>query len=183
VSVRAIFAWPLVVGGILLITTGLYDAGTSWWDQYQAAREDGASAKVNSSQELPRGFAAKLTIPRLASAVYVVEGRSRKDFRRGPGYIEGSSRPGEDGNCIIAGHRDLHFRVLKNIKVGDEITIESPGRRFSYLVSSVEVVSPRNKRALLPMYARQLTLVTCYPFYYVGPAPERFIVRAVFRSN
>jgi sortase A len=130
---------------------------------------------------MPLGFAAKLSIPRLQSSVYVVDAKSAQDLRRGPGYIEGSSRPGEDGNCLIAGHRDLHFRILKNVKVGDDITVESPNGSFSYRVSSIEIVNPKNAGALRRRFPRQLTLITCYPFYYLGPAPQRLIVRAAIQ--
>jgi sortase A len=170
---RSVFSWALVAGGMLLMTVGLGDVGTAWLEQRQAVASTAAA-----KNQIPEGFAAKLTIPRLESSVYVVEAKSKRDFRRGPGYIEGSARPGEDGNTLIAGHRDLHFRVLKNVKVGDEITIESDKGTFSYRVSSIEIVSPKRTEALRKVFPRQLTLITCYPFYYLGSAPQRLIVRA-----
>ncbi len=180
---RSIAAFVVGMGGIVLASLGLKDAGIAWWEQRQALIHE-APAPVSSATrayKAPEGFVAKMTIPRLDRSVYVVKASSDRDLRRGPGYYAGTTEPGEFGNCIIAGHRDLHFRMLKNVKVGDEIDIESPAGRFNYRVASIQVVNQNDTAALRAAYPRQLTLVTCYPFYYVGPAPKRLIVRAVIQ--
>ena len=99
-------------------------------------------------------------------------------LNRGVGWIEGTARPGEPGNVGIAGHRDGFFRGLKDIASGDTIELEVPGRVEQYRVSGITIVKPTDVSVLDPTNEPSLTLVTCYPFYYVGSAPERFIVKA-----
>jgi sortase A len=93
--------------------------------------------------------------------------------------------PGELGNVALAGHRDTHFRPLRNIRVGDEITIKTLSHNIDYVVATISIVAPENVQVLEPTAGHDLTLVTCYPFYFVGPAPKRFVVRAreVFRAR
>lgn len=170
---RAGLGWLVFVCGLCLAAAGMRDAAYAWWGQ--------RSLDVVSSEDalaLPPGFTAKLIVPRLNESLYVVNAAKPRDLRRGPGYIRGSSRPGRPGNSIIAGHRDLHFRFLKDIRAGDTIEVQSPSGNFIYRVASTQIVSSTDAAALKGVYPSQLTLVTCYPFFYVGPAPERFIVRA-----
>jgi sortase A len=121
---------------------------------------------------------AKLSIPRLDAVLYVVEGDDSDDLKRGPGHLIGTAMPGQTGNCVIAGHRDTHFRVLKNIRKGDEIELSRDGHTWRYVVDEMSVVSPDNLSPLQPTREPVLNLITCYPFYYVGAAPRRFIVHA-----
>lgn len=172
----------LMAAGTLVAGMGLSDVTTAWWEQWQAGTTD-VTATIPEAHIFPPGYVGKLAIPRLRAAIYVVNMKQLRDLRMGPGYIPGSAQPGQKGNCIIAGHRDLHFRILKDIRVGDEIDLESTQGRFSYRVASTQIVSASNNAVLRPAYVRQLTLVTCYPFYYLGPAPKRFIVKAVLSGN
>lgn len=121
---------------------------------------------------------ALLRIPRLGLEVPVLEGTDEWTLDRAVGHIEGTSRPGQDGNVGIAGHRDGFFRVLKDISEGDvvELTLLSEVRRFR--VARLSIVGPDDARVLAPTQRPLLTLVTCYPFYFVGSAPKRFIVQA-----
>ncbi len=121
---------------------------------------------------------ARLTIPRLDAELYVVEGDDAQDLKVGPGHMPGTAMPGADGNCVIAGHRDTHFRILKDIKKGDEIDLETSQGRFVYRVETTHVVRPTNTESLQPTPDAELHLVTCYPFYYLGSAPKRFVVQA-----
>jgi sortase A len=121
---------------------------------------------------------AKLTIPRLDAELYVVEGDDEQDLELGPGHMPGTAMPGVDGNCVIAGHRDTHFRILKDIQEGDEIDLETSQGRFVYRVDGLHVVRPTNTKALDPTPDGELHLITCYPFYYLGSAPKRFVVQA-----
>lgn len=171
---RALIAGLLMASGVMLAGIGIEDAGVAWWFQPTSFAE---APRSPADLFLPPGFVALLRIPRLGASVYVLEVKTKRDLRRGPGYIKASDRPGGK-NCIIAGHRDLHFRMLKDLKLGDHIEIDSTQGQFTYRVSSFEIVSPTDVDSLRPRYSRQLTLVTCYPFYYVGPAPKRFLVRA-----
>ncbi len=108
----------------------------------------------------------------------VMEGISGKTLRRAVGHIAGTALPGESGNVGIAGHRDTFFRPLRNIRADDIITLTTLGGEYRYRVISTKVVSPDNVAVLDSDSHEILTLVTCYPFYFIGSAPERFIVRA-----
>ena len=120
----------------------------------------------------------RLSFPRHASAFTVVEGTTEAALRRGPGHLEGSPLPGTSGNSVIAGHRDTHFRVLKDVLVGDEIRVDLSDRSFFYRIVDIRVVSPKDTYVLRSQPGRVLTLITCYPFRYIGSAPERYIVQA-----
>jgi sortase A len=121
---------------------------------------------------------ARLSIPRLDATLYVVEGDDDHDLKRGPGHLIGTAMPGQGGNCVIAGHRDTHFRVLKNIHNGDEILLTRNGETWRYRVDELSIVSPDNLSPLQPSRTAVLNLITCYPFDYLGSAPKRFIVHA-----
>lgn len=121
----------------------------------------------------------RLEIPRLGLKAIVKRGDDEKTLARAVGLVPGSPRPGESGNIVLAGHRDTFFWPLQDIAVGDQIRIVVPQQRpYKYRVESVRIVNPEETSVLASSDAEQLTLVTCYPFRYVGPAPERFIVSA-----
>jgi sortase A len=120
----------------------------------------------------------ELLVPRLGLKVIVVQGDSAANLRRAVGHIFTSPLPGEWGNVALAGHRDTFFRPLRNTRVGDEIDFRTPQETFLYVVDSIQLVAPNDMEVLKPTTGRHLTLITCYPFYFVGRAPKRFIVRA-----
>lgn len=120
----------------------------------------------------------RIEIPRLGLAVIVAEGTDETTLRRAAGHIEGTALPGKSGNVGIAGHRDTLFRSLRNIRQDDVITLTTLQGLYRYRVVSTKVVSPDDVAVLNPDGQEILTLVTCYPFYFVGAAPDRFIVRA-----
>ncbi|MGC0774658.1 MAG: class D sortase [Candidatus Acidiferrum sp.] len=120
----------------------------------------------------------ELQVPRLGLNAIVVQGDSTADLRRAVGHLSSSALPGEWGNVALAGHRDTFFRPLRDIRLGDSITIKTRARSFEYVVESIEVVAPTDIRVLEPSTGHDLTLLTCFPFHYVGPAPKRFVVRA-----
>jgi sortase A len=121
---------------------------------------------------------AVLRISKVHFAVPVFEGTDDFTLNRGVGHIVGTVGPGEKGNTGIAGHRDGLFRVLKDLGPGDVIELVTPARTDRYTVDKIEVVRPDNVSVLQPRPMRSLTLVTCYPFYFIGSAPQRFIVQA-----
>ena len=123
---------------------------------------------------------AVLRIPRLGLEVPVLEGTTEWTLDRAVGHIEDTARPGETGNVGIAGHRDGFFRVLKDIAPGDLIELAIPRGVLTYRVRGLAIVKPENGSVLDSDPRPLLTLVTCYPFYFVGSAPDRFIVRAEF---
>jgi sortase A len=125
------------------------------------------------------GLMGRIGIPRLGLSVIVMEGTSSKTLRRAAGHIAGTSLPGQPGNIGISGHRDTFFRPLRHIERNDLITLTTvSGGEYRYRVLSTSVVGPDDVAVLEPGANEILTLVTCYPFYFVGPAPNRFIVRA-----
>jgi sortase A len=124
------------------------------------------------------GLIGRIEIPRLLLSVVVVEGIGRTTLRRVVGHIPGTALPGQPGNVGLAGHRDTLFRPLKDLRVNDEIQFTTPRGDFRYEVESLRIVDPDDTGVLAASGENVLTLVTCYPFYYVGPAPKRWIVRA-----
>ena len=126
----------------------------------------------------PDGLIGRIGIPRLDVSAVVIEGTSHKTLRRAVGHIAGTALPGQPGNVGIAGHRDTFFRPLRNVQQNDLITLTTSAGEYRYRVVSIKVVSPDDVGVLKADGSEILTLVTCYPFYFVGSAPERFIVRA-----
>jgi sortase A len=121
----------------------------------------------------------QLEIPRLDLSVIVVAGTTRAILRRAAGHIDGTSMPGEPGgNTGISAHRDTFFRPLRNIQTDDLIKLATSVGEYRYRVVSTQVVKPNQVEVLDPDGTEALTLVTCHPFYFVGSAPDRFIVRA-----
>jgi len=120
-----------------------------------------------------------LEVPRLGLSVIVFEGTDEHTLRLGAGHIEHTALPGGLGNLGIAGHRDTFFRPLKDIRQNDRITMTTPSGSFEYRVQCTQIVKPTDTRVLAPSSSPSLTLVTCYPFYFVGAAPERLIVRTI----
>jgi sortase A len=120
----------------------------------------------------------RIEAPRVGVSTVILHGVSDPVLSRAAGHIPGTVRPGAEGNSAIAAHRDSFFRGLKDIRSGDEITVTRPDGIFTYRVTATEVVEPEDIHVLDPTSDARLTLVTCYPFNYVGAAPQRFIVVA-----
>ena len=120
----------------------------------------------------------RMEIPRLKLSVAVAEGTDVATLRRAAGHILGTGLPGQEGNIGIAGHRDTLFRPLRYARRGDIIMLVTSQGEYRYRVVSTTIVSPTDVAVLKPDEHEILTLVTCYPFYFIGPAPDRFIVRA-----
>ncbi|MGD1093952.1 MAG: class D sortase [Bryobacteraceae bacterium] len=127
----------------------------------------------------PEGLqVTRLEIPRIDLSVMVLEGVQAGTLGKGAGHIPGTAFPNDAGNVGIAAHRDSFFRKLRNIRTNDQVTLTTLQGSYQYAVDWTRVVEPTDVSVLSPSSDRILTLVTCYPFYYVGPAPQRFIVRA-----
>ena len=164
----------------------------------QNARPSGGSVEGLPSTPLPaataeanRARAESLGIDGLAGSplgrieissidltAMIMEGIDGRTLRHAVGHIPGTPLPGQRGNVALAGHRDTFFRDLRNIHKDDEITLMTLHGTYSYRVDSTQVVEPQDVKVLAATADDFLTLVTCYPFYFVGPAPRRFIVRA-----
>jgi sortase A len=137
-----------------------------------------------------RDLRAKRTLPlavlrleKLNLRVPVFEGTDNWTLNGGAGWIKGTARPGEAGNIGIAGHRDSFFRGLKDVHKGDAIELAVAARTATFLVDGIEIVDPEDVTVLEARAAPSLTLVTCYPFYFVGDAPQRFVVHATLSKQ
>jgi len=134
-----------------------------------------AARQASRSPTLPLG---KLSIPRLDWSAIVDEGDDDATLERAVGHVPTTATPDDGGNVVLAGHRDTFFRALKDLHVNDEIDFRTAAGRYHYQVASLRVVSPDFLEVLRPSTQDQLTLITCYPFDYIGSAPRRFIVEA-----
>jgi sortase A len=171
----------LIAAGTLLAYRGALDLIHSYFGQTAAARtfiEPTSKSTSTTRRAQPGETVAELSIPRLKTRLYVFEGDDDQELERGPGHIPGTAMPGAIGNAVIAGHRDTHFRVLKDIRKGDEILVRTVDGEFRYQVRGTSIVAPEDTAALQPSTDTVLHLVTCYPFYWIGTAPKRFVVEA-----
>jgi len=134
--------------------------------------------KAALQRETPRTLAI-LSIPRLALEVPVYDGTTDAVLDLAAGRIEATALPGTVGNVGIAAHRDGYFRVLKDLKEGDTLVLDTPVATEQYRVEWIRITTPDDVSVIDPTPDRAVTLVGCYPFYYRGSAPQRFIVRAV----
>lgn len=169
----------------------LYAAAGRWrFERFQAqhAAAFAAPLPVSARPVKPPGKQPRLgepighlIIPRLHLSTVLVEGDDDNSLGYGAGRDVDSAPIGAPGNTVLAGHRDAAFWPLRNLKVGDRIHITN-GTRYSYIVRSFTVVEPSDTSLLQPSHDSLLTLVTCYPFRYVGPAPKRLIIRAALVS-
>lgn len=166
----------LIGGGIWLLSrTGQHEALREW-ESREAEWE--AEAAGNFS-EWQGEVVARLWVPQLGKEEFILRGATKRNLLRGAAWLGESAPPGSQGNCIIAGHRDTHFRFLKQLREGDEVVVEPDReRRYRYRVTGLEIVKQTHTEYLKATREAALTLITCYPFYYIGKAPMRYIVRA-----
>lgn len=146
----------------------------------QSLWAEGRIRDYQAAMQAPGQAFAVLTVPSLKLQVPVFETDDEISLNRGAGLVAGMGNPDQGGNAGIAGHRDGFFRVLKDIKVGDLIEVQTRKKLHRYRVSSIEIVDKTDKRVLADTDLPSITLVTCYPFYYLGNAPQRFIVAATY---
>jgi sortase A len=155
-----------------------------WFQHQEEQRLDGLLREMHAARAPdvpivgPNGLIGRIEISRLDISVVVVEGSDNHVLKRAAGHIVGTSLPGEPGNVGISAHRDTFFRPLKDIQRDDIVTVTTLRGEYRYRVVSTKVVSPNAVEVLHSDGGEILTLVTCYPFYVLGPAPSRFIVRA-----
>jgi sortase A len=141
---------------------------------------DGVSVAASTHGAVrPGDWVARLEAPSVGLTATVIEGSSDRMLARAAGHIEYTPLPGGSGNVGIAGHRDTTFRAVRNLKVGELLTLQTRTGEFAYRVQKTFVVDPTDVYVLDPTAVPSLTLVTCYPFTFIGHAPQRYIVRAV----
>jgi sortase A len=166
-----------------------YAGGTAAYAQiaqrYQSAALDREAAVPRqamgeeSGADLQEGDTiGRLAIPRIGLTAMVLQGTEATTLMLGAGHVPGTPSPGGDGNVVIAAHRDSFFRRLERIRRGDRITIATRRGIYQYIVNTTETVDPDDTRVMESRGRSELTLITCYPFSFVGAAPRRFIVHA-----
>ena len=168
--------------GFIVLDARLFDAR-----ELQRAREwsaggpraPGPLASLASRRLAEAGQSwGRLEAAHLGLSAAVIEGIESRALDRAVGHVPGTAFPGEAGNVVLAGHRDMHFRPLHDARRGDLLRLVTPDGTFVYRVDDLAVVDPGQTEVMQATARPQLTLITCYPFSYVGPAPQRFVVRA-----
>jgi len=170
-SLFALGILALAYAGFLFADAHLYQA-------VQIQKLEQASSPARPPTLVEGGVLGEISVPRLQLDAIVVQGNSPDDLKHAVGHLSNSALPGEHVYVVLAAHRDTFFRPLRDIRVGDEITFKTQERSFAYVVESMEVVAPSDVSVLQPSAGHDLTLLTCFPFHYVGPAPKRFVVFA-----
>ena len=176
--------WPtalLLVGALLLVYV-TFQYGSMFVRQRQLSAEwekqNAPSAAAAPKAQDPREQMTRISIPRIDLDAIVVEGTTNRQLAIAPGHMTDTAAPGENGNSVITAHRDTFFRHIYKLNKGDQIVLRRGGKSFQYLVERKFVVKPSDVSVLRPTTDARLTLVTCYPTYYVGPAPERLVITA-----
>jgi sortase A len=148
------------------------------FDQRLPAKSNGHVADCSTFASGDSSSIGQLHIPRIGLSVVVLEGDDARALRRGAGHIPRSAWAGHAGNLAIAGHRDTFFRGLRDVRKDDEIELTTLNGSYVYRVESIQIVGSSEMQVLDKTTASVLTLITCFPFSYIGPAPSRFVVRA-----
>lgn len=172
------FQYTLFALAVVLLGAFAFGKVSSWNFQRRGnAALEGEPA--NAARQIEQGdVIGRVDVDRLGVSVVVVEGADAGDLAHAAGHLVGTAFPGQPGNAAIAAHRDTFFRPLRKIRPEDVVRVTTPEGEFRYRVAWTRVVTPDDVAVLRPGGEQELTLITCYPFYYVGEAPERFVVRA-----
>ena len=177
---RRIVSLALVIVGTLLLGY----VGLEYWGMYRSQKDlesqweqQSATTSVPGQPQLPpEQMLTRILIPKIQMDAIVVEGASRRDLSAGPGHMKQTAEPGETGNAVITAHRDTFFRHIYELNKGDQVQVRRGGRTFTYAVTGKKIVMPEDISVIKPTNDPQLTLITCYPTYYIGPAPKRLVV-------
>ena len=170
----------LLLGLILCVYVG-----SQYWQMYHSQRQlqaqwEKQAILATTSPGLPRVSAremlTRVSIPKIGLDAIVVEGATRRQLAIAPAHITNTAMPGETGNAVITGHRDTFFRHIYELQKGDIIYVRRKGEVFKYEVTGKKIVKPEDVSVLKQTQNAQLTLITCYPTYYIGPAPDRLVV-------
>jgi sortase A len=184
---RRVMSLALVVLGVVLLGY----VGGEYWGMYRSQKNleaewqrQAATVSVPGKAPVsPDQLLTRLEIPKIQVDAIVVEGASRRELSEGPGHMKQTAQPGETGNAVITGHRDTFFRHIYELNKGDQIQVRRSGRTFTYEVTGKRIVMPEDISVIKPTNDPQLTLITCYPTYYIGPAPKRLVVFSKLVDN
>lgn len=168
--------------GAVLLAYVLWNYGSMLAQQRELQREwRDQQARAAQTPIVPASMPVddsltRLTIPSINLDAIVVTGTGHKQLMEGPGWMSDTAKPGEVGNAVISAHRDTFFRHIVELKKGDIVQVSRGGKTYHYEVTGKKVVSPTDMSVVQPTNDRELTLITCYPTYYIGPAPDRLVV-------
>lgn len=173
--------WPLalVSVGLLLLAYVGFQYLSMWQEQHAFAEEWSRQAGTNPAAPVEvngQSGVARLIIPRLDLQEIVVQGTSYKALKAGPGHLVQTPLPGDPGNSVLAGHRDTFFRKLNDLNLGDSVVVERGGRTYHFVIIGRKIVDPGDVSVLKPSPEPTLTLITCYPPHFIGPAPKRLVL-------
>jgi sortase A len=189
IDLRTGLSLGFIVLGVVLLVYVAWNYGSMYVEQRQLAREwqqqqQAASVQRDANNGTSPDSAKKpvddgltrLTVPKIGLDAIVVEGTNYHALKLGPGHMKSTPVPGGDGNSVISGHRDTFFRHVHELDKGDDVLVERNGRVYKYEVTGKKIVDPDATWVTDPTRDAELTLITCYPTYYIGPAPNRLVV-------
>ena len=179
----------ILAGALALLVWGYFSLQELWFEKAAAVvleqhftGQRKGKRKVRIVEAKPGDILGRIEIPRIHLSAMLLEGVDSDTLRLGAGHVQGTALPGDKGNITIAAHRDTFFRPLRNVRPNDTIVLTTLAGVYHYRVDGTEIVDPTDVQVLKRTRDSQLTLVTCYPFYYLGSAPKRFIVHTRLQS-
>jgi sortase A len=178
--VRRVASLALIIIGLGLLGY----VGSEYWGMFRSQQgleaaweRQAAGANTPGHPSIsPDHTLTRVIIPKINMDAILIEGASRKELSAGPGHVKDTAIPGEAGNAVITAHRDTFFRHIYELAKGDHIEVRRNGRIFTYEVTGQRIVMPDDVSVLKQSTDAELTLITCYPTYYIGPAPQRLVV-------
>jgi sortase A len=181
-NLRSLLPYSLICAGAALLIYVSSQYALMYRDQHDLAKQWAQQNSASSASLRPAADTSaantlvRITIPKINLDAIVVEGTSAKELLRGPGHIRSSAYPGEQGNVVISAHRDTFFRHIVELTKGDQIELQRGGAIYTYEVTGKKITDPNDISVIQATQDARLTLITCYPTYYIGPAPERLVV-------
>ena len=177
-KITAFLGPTLIVAGAALLAFVGAQYGRMALEQHRLAREWQRQNQADMAATTADDGLIKLLVPKIKLEAIVVEGASPKQLLLGPGHMPETPPPGEIGNSVITAHRDTFFRHIYELNKGDIIEVRRRGKLYSYQVTGKKVTNPADLSVLRQGTDQRLTLITCYPTYFIGPAPDRLVVFA-----
>jgi sortase A len=179
----------LITAGAVVLSYVGFQYGNMYLEQRRLAREwrleqdrFGLGSRSGLKSSSADGL-SRISVPAIELDAFVVEGSDRKALALGPGHMTNTALPGDLGNTVITAHRDTFFRHLYDLRTGDVVTVRRDGESFTYEVTGKRVVAANDMSVVQPTQDAELTLITCYPTRYIGPAPERLVVFSKLRAE
>jgi LPXTG-site transpeptidase (sortase) family protein len=176
ISLIFVIIGALLLGYVSHEYFSMYSAQKRLAKMWQEQNRSAAAHLTKTDATAPDVVLTRISVPKIDMDAMVVEGASWQDLKIGPGRIKTTAVPGEKGNSVITGHRDTFFRHIYELNNGDDILVRRNGMVYRYQVTGKKIVQPDDVSVLKQTPDAQLTLITCYPTYYIGPAPERLVV-------